>query len=65
MKSSSLSQSFCAPLNPYGRQYHCEKEILFCIHDKSILLLGHLGAHLIHRKCLVDLLNLSINQSSS
>jgi hypothetical protein len=31
-------------LNPYGHLYHCGKEISFCIHDKSILLLGHLAA---------------------
>ena len=41
---SSFLQSACALLNPYGRRYHCGKEISFCIHDKSILLLGHLGA---------------------
>lgn len=42
--SSSFLQSACAQLNPYGRRYHCGKEISFCIHDKSILLLGHRGA---------------------
>jgi hypothetical protein len=42
--SSSFLQSACARLNPYGRQHHCGKEIWFCIHDKSILLLGHRGA---------------------
>jgi hypothetical protein len=31
-------------LNPYGHLYHCGKKISFCIHDKSILLLGHMGA---------------------
>ena len=39
--SSSFLQSTCAQLNPYGRQYRCEKRTLSCIHDKSILLLGH------------------------
>ena len=47
--SSSFSQSPCAQLNPYGRRHHCGKQILFCIHDKSILLLGHLGASNIDR----------------
>jgi hypothetical protein len=42
--SSSFLQSAYARLNPYGRRYHCGKKISFCIHDKSILLLGHLGA---------------------
>jgi hypothetical protein len=42
--SSSFLQSACVQLNPYGRRYHCGKKISFCIHDKSILLLGHLGA---------------------
>ena len=42
--SSSFFQSSCARLNPYGHQHHCEKQIPSCIHDKSILLLGHLGA---------------------
>ena len=44
VKSSSLSQSACARLNAYDRQYHCEKQIPYDIHGKSILLLGHLGA---------------------
>jgi hypothetical protein len=40
----TLHNSFhCAQLNPYGDQYHYEKQMPFCIHDKSILLLGHLG----------------------
>jgi hypothetical protein len=40
----TLHNSFhCAQLNPYGGQYHYEKQMPFCIHDKSILLLGHLG----------------------
>jgi hypothetical protein len=43
MKSSPF-QSSCARLNPYGLQHHCEKQIPFCIHDKSILLLGRLDA---------------------
>ena len=42
--SSSFLQSACAELSPYGPRYHYGKEISFCIHDKSILLLGHLGA---------------------
>jgi hypothetical protein len=42
--SSSPFQSACVRLNPYDLQHHCEKQIPFCIHDKSILLLGHLGA---------------------
>jgi hypothetical protein len=41
--SSSLFQSPCAHLTPYGHQHHCEKQIPSCIHDKSILLLGRLG----------------------
>ncbi len=44
MKSSSLFQLSCGRLNPYGHQHHCEKQIPSCIHDKSILLLGRLGA---------------------
>jgi len=44
-KSSLLFQSARARLNPYDRRYHCEKQIPFCIHGKSILLLGHLGAY--------------------
>jgi hypothetical protein len=43
--SSSFLQSACARLNPYGRRHHYEKEISLCIHDKSILLLGHRGAY--------------------
>ena len=43
--SSSFLQSACAELSPYGPRYHCGKEISFCIHDKSILLLGHRGAY--------------------
>jgi hypothetical protein len=40
----TLHNSFhCAQLNPYGGQYYYEKQMPFCIHDKSILLLGHLG----------------------
>jgi hypothetical protein len=31
-------------LNHYGLQYRCGKQTSFCIRDKSILLLGHLGA---------------------
>jgi hypothetical protein len=42
---SSFFQPACARLNPYGRRHHCGKEISFCIHDKSILLLGHRGAY--------------------
>jgi hypothetical protein len=42
--SSSPAQSTCVRLNLYGHRYHCEKKISFCIHDKSILLLGHMGA---------------------
>jgi hypothetical protein len=45
-KSSLFSQSVYAPLNPYDELYHQEKEISCCIHDKPILLLGHLGAFL-------------------
>ena len=44
------------PVKPYGGQYHCEKQIPFCIHDKSILLLGHLGPFYDHRRCIVVLL---------
>src|SRR5215210_2118665 len=44
VKSSSPAQSVCAQLNPYDHRYHCGKKISFCIHDKSILLLGHRGA---------------------
>jgi hypothetical protein len=47
-KSSLPFQSACVRLNPYGRRYHCEKQIPFCIHDKSILLLGRLGAYSIN-----------------
>jgi hypothetical protein len=43
-KSSSPFQLSCVLLNPCGRRHHYEKQILFCIHGKSILLLGHLGA---------------------
>jgi hypothetical protein len=43
--SSSFLQSAYARLNPYGRRHHYEKEISLCIHDKSILLLGHRGAY--------------------
>jgi hypothetical protein len=43
--SSSFLQSACGQLNPYGRRHHYEKEISFCIHGKSILLLGHGGAY--------------------
>ena len=43
-KSSLPFQLSCVLLNPYGRRHHYEKQILFCIHGKSILLLGHLGA---------------------
>jgi hypothetical protein len=39
----TFSISLC-PLNPYGLQHHCEKQILFCIHGKSILRLGRLDA---------------------
>ena len=44
VKSSSFVQSAYARLNPYDRQYHCEKKIPYDIRGKSILLLGHLGA---------------------
>ena len=44
MKSSLLFQLCRGPLNPYGLQHHYEKQIPSCIHDKSILLLGRLGA---------------------
>ena len=42
--SSSPFQSAYARLNPYDRQHHCEKQIPYDIHGKSILLLGHRGA---------------------
>jgi hypothetical protein len=41
VKPTLFFQSACARLNPYGRLHHCGKEISSCIHDKSILLLGH------------------------
>jgi hypothetical protein len=41
VKPTLFFQSACARLNPYGRLHHCEKKISSCIHDKSILLLGH------------------------
>jgi hypothetical protein len=40
----SLFQPSCVQLNPYDHQHHCEKQIPYDIHGKSILLLGHLGA---------------------
>ena len=46
LKSSSPFQSSCVLLNAHDLQYRCEKQIPFCIHDKSILLLGHLDAYL-------------------
>jgi hypothetical protein len=49
VKPSLLFQSSCAQLNPYGRQHHYEKQISSYIHDKSILLLGHLDAYNIDR----------------
>ena len=42
--SSLPSQLDRVLLGPCDQQYHYEKQISFCIHDKSILLLGHLGA---------------------
>jgi hypothetical protein len=44
VRSTSLVRLACARLNPYDRQYHCEKQIPYDIRGKSILLLGHLGA---------------------
>jgi hypothetical protein len=44
VKPASFFQSSCVLLNPYGRRHHCGKEISSCIHGKSTLLLGHLGA---------------------
>jgi hypothetical protein len=44
VKSMSLFQPPCVRLNPHDHQHHCEKQILYDIHDKSTLLLGHLGA---------------------
>jgi hypothetical protein len=44
VKPASFFQSSCVLLNPYDRPHHCGKEISFCIHGKSILLLGHLDA---------------------
>jgi hypothetical protein len=44
VKSSSPFQSSCGWLDPYGRQHRCEKQIPYDIHDKSMLLLDHLGA---------------------
>jgi hypothetical protein len=65
MPMSPLAESLSAPfqlsyvlLSPYGPQYHCGKQTPFCIHDKSILLLGHLGAFIPHRRCIVELLYL-------
>jgi len=43
-QSSSPFRLACVLLNYYGLQYHCGKQISFCIHDRSILLLGHLDA---------------------
>ena len=44
VKSVSLIQPSCVRLNPHDRQHHCEKQIPYDIHGKSILLLGHRGA---------------------
>ena len=66
VKPSLLFRSTCAQLNPYGHRHHCGKQISSYIHDKSILLLGHLDAcNIDRRKCILTSLNLSINQSSS
>ena len=43
--SLSFLQSVYVRLNLHDLQHHCGKEISFCIRDKSILLLGHLGAY--------------------
>jgi hypothetical protein len=53
-------------LNPYDRQYHCEKKIPYDIRGKSILLLGHLGAcmHSPPPRC-NSVINLRIDQLCS
>jgi hypothetical protein len=43
-RSSLFSQLTYDQLSPYDLQHRYEKDISSCIHDKSILLLGHLGA---------------------
>ena len=66
VKPSLLFRSTCAQLNLYGHRHHCGKQISSYIHDKSILLLGHLDAcNIDRRRCILTSLNLSINQSSS
>jgi hypothetical protein len=66
VKSSSPFQSSCARLNPYDRRCHCEKQIPYDIHDKSMLLLGHLGASNIKSpKMDTWASNLLLTQSSS
>jgi len=66
VKSSSFVQSAYARLNPYDRQYHCEKKIPYDIRGKSILLLGHLGAcmHSPPPRC-NSVINLRIDQLCS
>jgi hypothetical protein len=44
VKPSLPSQLDHVLLDPCDHQCHCEKRISYCIHDKSILPLGHLGA---------------------
>lgn len=64
--SSSFLQSVCVRLNPYDLQHHCGKEISFCIRDKSILLLGHLGAYDLNSPKMDTLpFHLLLNPSSS
>jgi len=63
--SSSPFQPSCARLNPYDRQHHCEKQIPYDIHGKSILLLGHLGACMYLSARCNSVVNLWIDQLCS